>query len=109
MADKKSEDKKVVDQEPTGKMPEPAAPSIDAPVVKDGMAPLGQGAQVVLTGAAKEAARGGTHGDVTANTMARDQAIADGHVVEGTTAQAASDAMEGQPPVAADVVKPKKV
>jgi len=96
MADKKFDDKKVADDkivdDAPGKAPEPAAPSVDEPVVKDGMAPLGQGAQVVLTGAAQEAARGGTHGDVAANTTARDQAIADGHVIEGTTAAAASDA-----------------
>ena len=79
-----------------GKMPEPAAPSGAEHVVEDGMAPIGQGAQVILTGAAQEAARGGTHSDVTSNTMARDQAIADGHVVEGTTAAAAADAMAGQ-------------
>jgi hypothetical protein len=115
MADKKADDKKMaptVDQDAPGKMPEPAAPSGAEPVVEEGMAPLGQGAQVILTGAAQEAARGGTHGDVTANTEARDKAIADGHVADGTTAQAAADAMAGQHPMPADdddpKLKPKK-
>jgi hypothetical protein len=90
MADKKADDKKMaptVDQDAPGKMPEPAAPSGAEPVVEEGMAPLGQGAQVILTGAAQEAARGGTHGDVTANTEA--------------------DAMAGQHPMPADDEDPK--
>jgi hypothetical protein len=84
----------VVADDP-GKVMEPAAPSGAATEVPPGMAPPGQGAQVVLTGDAQAAARGGVHGEIAENTMARDQAILAGHVVEGTTAAAAADATDG--------------
>lgn len=77
-----------------GKEPEPAAPSGAEPEATPGLAPLGQGAQVVLTGDAQAAARGGSHGDIAANTAARDAAIAAGHI-EPATAEAASDATAG--------------
>lgn len=92
--------------------PEPAAaaePAPDAPVpvpaavagavadVAPGVSPPGQGAQVVLTGDAQAAARGGFGGDIHENTIARDAAIAAGHVVVGTTAEAAADATQIAP------------
>ncbi len=43
------------------------------------------GAQVHLTGAARAAARGGLHGDITDNTTARDMAIKAGEAADGTT------------------------
>jgi hypothetical protein len=75
-----------------GKAPEEAAVSGADPTVAEGMAPLGQGAQVVLTGDAAAAARGGTHSEILYNTTARDEAILAGHVAPGTTASAAADA-----------------
>ncbi len=80
-----------------GKGTEPAAPSGAKPHTEDGMAPPGQGDQVVLTGDAQAAARGGLHGDIEANTAARDEAIQAGHVEEGTTAAAAEGAVTGSP------------
>lgn len=74
---------------------EPAAPSGAEAQIPPGLAPPGQGAQVVLTGDAQAAARGGVHGEISANTMARDAAISAGHVAEGTTAAAAADAQDG--------------
>jgi hypothetical protein len=71
---------------------EPAAPAGAEAQLPPGLSPPGQGAQVILTGDAQAAARGGIHGDIGLNTQARDQAIAAGHVVEGTTAVAAADA-----------------
>jgi hypothetical protein len=78
-----------------GKVMEAAAPSGAEAQIPPGMAPPGQGAQVILTGDAQAAARGGVHGEIAENTMARDQAILAGHVVEGTTAAAAADATDG--------------
>ena len=75
-----------------GKVPEAAAPSGAQPDVPEGQAPLGQGVQVILTGDAQQAARGGTHGEIVENTIARDVAIAEGHVEPGTTAEAAGAA-----------------
>lgn len=75
-----------------GKAPEAAAVSGAEATLVEGQAPLGQGAQVVLTGDAVAAARGGTHGEIADNTMARDAAIAAGHVETGTTAEAAAAA-----------------
>lgn len=43
------------------------------------------GAQVVLTGAARAAARGGLHGSIEENTMARDAAVGRGEAADGTT------------------------
>jgi hypothetical protein len=77
-----------------GKDPEPAAPAGAEPSPTPGLAPPGQGAQVVLTGDAQAAARGGTHGDILANTIARDAAIEGGHI-EPATAAAAADATFG--------------
>lgn len=101
MADKKSDpDPKPaagpqpVDEALPGKEPEPAAPAGAEPAPTPGLAPLGLGAQVVLTGDAQTAARGGTHGDILANTVARDAAIAEGHI-EPATAAAAADATSG--------------
>lgn len=71
-----------------------AAPSGAEPTVAEGMPPFGQGAQVVLTGDAQAAARGATHGDIHANTAARDAAIVAGHI-EPTTATAAAAAVSG--------------
>jgi hypothetical protein len=79
----------------TGKAAQPAAPSGAEGADTPGIAPLGQGAQVVLTGDAQAAARGGTHDDIQSNTVARDAAIAGGHVAEGATADAAADATAG--------------
>lgn len=53
----------------------------------------GQGGQVVLTTDAIVAARGGAGGDIAANTTARNVAIAQGHVEDGTTVEAAAGAM----------------
>ena len=86
------------DAEPLpGKDPEPAAPSGAEPDPTPGLAPPGIGAQVVLTGDAQAAARGGTHGDIVSNTVARDEAIAAGHI-EPATADAAADATTGAIP-----------
>lgn len=82
----------AVPEDVPGKVPEAAAPSGAEPHVPDGQAPLGQGVQVILTGDAQQAARGGTHGEIVDNTIARDVAIAEGHVEPGTTADAAADA-----------------
>lgn len=51
------------------------------------------GGQVMLTGAARAAARGATHGEIADNTMARDGAIAAGHV-----AHSAMPDMDTKPP-----------
>jgi hypothetical protein len=80
-----------------GKEPEPAAAAGAEPQATPGLAPPGQGAQVVLTGDAQDAARGGTHGDIVANTIARDAAIVAGHI-EPATAAAAADAISGSAP-----------
>lgn len=80
-----------------GKVPEAAALSGAEPEPTPGIAPLGLGAQVVLTGDAQAAARGGSHGDILANTVARDAAIAAGHI-EPATAEAAADATTGAIP-----------
>ncbi|MGD0108361.1 MAG: hypothetical protein ABSC06_30630 [Rhodopila sp.] len=77
-----------------GKAPELAASSGAEPEPTPGLSPLGMGAQVVLTGDAQAAARGGTHGDIAANTAARDAAIAAGHI-EPATADAAAHATSG--------------
>lgn len=99
MADKKSDPEPkaqapapadVAAPEP-GMTAEPAAPAGAEPTSTPGFAPPGQGAQVVLTGDAQDAARGGTHGDIVANTAARDEAIVAGHI-EPATAAAAADA-----------------
>jgi hypothetical protein len=76
-----------------GKVPEEAAASGAPPEETPGQAPLGQGAQVELTGDAQQAARGGTHDEIVANTIARDQAIVDGHVMKGATADAVRGAV----------------
>jgi hypothetical protein len=78
-----------------GKPPQAAALAGAEPEPTPGLSPSGQGAQVVLTGDAQAAARGGPHGEIVANTKARDAAIVAGHVVPGTTAEAASDATSG--------------
>lgn len=84
--------------ETPGKLLEPAAPAGAESQIPAGLAPPGQGAQVVLTGDAQAAARGGVHDEIAANTAARDAAIAAGHVVAGTTAAAAADATVGTIP-----------
>lgn len=43
------------------------------------------GAQVVLQGEARAAARGGLHGDILSNTIARDAAVGRGEAADGTT------------------------
>lgn len=43
------------------------------------------GAQVVLTGQARAAARGGLHGTIEANTAARDAAVGQGKAADGMT------------------------
>ena len=84
--------------ETPGKTPEAAAASgAESDATPPGQAPLGQGAQVILTGDARDAARGGPHDDITTNTLARDSAIAAGHVADGTTAKAAEEATSGMP------------
>lgn len=75
-----------------GHAAEEAAPSGAAPAATPGLSPGGQGAQVILTGDAQRAARGGVHGTIEENTAARDAAITEGHVVTGTTAAAADEA-----------------
>jgi len=80
----------------TGHAAEPAAASGTEPEATPGLSPPGQGAQVILTGDAQDAARGGPHGDIVSNTVARDAAIAEGHVAPGTTAEAAANATTGQ-------------
>lgn len=80
--------------DPPGKEAEPAALAGAEPEPTPGIAPLGQGAQVVLTGDAQAAARGGTHGDIVSNTVARDEAIVSGHI-EPATADAAAAATSG--------------
>lgn len=94
-----SEDEKhpghVASETEHGKLPEDAALSGAEPNELEGKAPLGQGAQVVLTGDAQAAARGGTHGEIAANTVARDEAIKHGHIEHGATKDAASGAVVG--------------
>lgn len=85
-----------MDDDRPGHAPEAAAPSGAVPAATPGLSPPGQGAQVILTGDAQAAARGGLHGTIERNTAARDEAIADGHVVKGTTAAAADDATGAQ-------------
>jgi hypothetical protein len=43
------------------------------------------GAQVVLEGRARAAARGGLHGDIVSNTIARDAEVAAGRAADGLT------------------------
>lgn len=84
---------------PPGHAAEAAAPSGAVPAATPGLSPAGQGAQVILTGDAQAAARGGLHGTVVENTAARDAAIDAGHVAKGTT-QAAADFATGVDPTA---------
>lgn len=73
---------KPEDQKP----PAPVAP----PVAEDA-GKSAHGAQVVLSGDARHAARGGAHGSIEANTAARDAAIAAGHVTPDTVHAASTD------------------
>ena len=76
---------------------EPVKAAVSDPAAGDpddsGNAPLGQGAQVVLTGDAVAAARGGLHDTIDHNVEARDAAILAGHVVPGTTEEAVKGAI----------------
>jgi hypothetical protein len=64
---------------------------------------LAQGAQVVLTGEARDAARG-AHSTIEHNIAARDAAIADGHVVPETSRAAVTDTLRASigAPLSAD-------
>lgn len=55
--------------------------------------PVVSGAQVILTGDAKAAARGDLHGSIAENTAARDRAIAEGHVDPDTSPEAIADTL----------------
>jgi hypothetical protein len=59
-----------------------------------------RGAQVILTGEAQDAARGGLAGDIEGNTLAKRALEADGTVADGTTPDGST--LTGKPP--ADVV-----
>jgi hypothetical protein len=83
--------------------PEPAPapqPAADEPTVQvEGGSPS-RGAQVILTGEAQTAARGGLAGDLEGNTLAKRALEADGTVADGTTPDGST--LTGKPP--ADVV-----
>jgi colicin import membrane protein len=55
--------------------------------------PFVSGAQVILTGEAKAAARGDMHGSIEHNTAERDAAIASGHVDPDTSPEAVADTL----------------
>lgn len=76
--------------------------SAAAPMARQAEAPVGgehrdppvvAGAQVVLTGDAKAAARGDLHGSIVENQAARDAAIADGHVAPDTAPTAVAETL----------------
>lgn len=58
-----------------------------------------RGAQNHLTGAARAAARGGLHGDITSNTIARDAAVARGEAADGSTPDGSTPDGRMQPDV----------
>lgn len=73
----------------------------DAPkVVVKGPVTPSRGAQVILTGEAQTAARGGMGGDIEENTMVKKALEADGTVADGTTVDGST--LTGKP--APDVV-----
>lgn len=76
-----------------------AAPATDDTVRVEG-GTNARGAQVILTGEAQDAARGGLAGDMTENTLAKRALEADGTVADGTTPDGST--LTGKPP--ADVV-----
>jgi hypothetical protein len=77
-------------------VPQPAA---EPEVHVEGGSPS-RGAQVILTGEAQDAARGGLAGDIEGNTLAKRALEADGTVADGTTPDGST--LSGKPP--ADVV-----
>jgi hypothetical protein len=88
--------------------PEPAKPAADTSTsAKDGEfgevhvagGSPSRGAQVILTGEAQDAARGGLAGDLEGNTLAKRALEADGTVADGTTPDGST--LTGKP--AADV------
>jgi hypothetical protein len=64
------------------------------------------GAQVVLEGRARAAARGGLHGDITSNTIARDAEVAAGRAADGTTPDASTPDGRLPPDVATGADQP---
>jgi hypothetical protein len=69
-----------------------ATPPVDAPNPPR-PPPFVSGAQVILTGEAKAAARGDMHGTIENNAAARDAAIASGHVDPDTSPEAVADTL----------------
>lgn len=57
------------------------------------------GAQVHLTGTARAAARGGLHGDIASNVLARDAAVAAGEAADGLTTDGSTPDGREQPDV----------
>lgn len=76
---------------------------IDAPMSDEMRHEVAQGAQVVLTGEARDAARG-SHSTIEHNIAARDAAIADGHVAPETSRAAITDTLRASigAPLSAD-------
>ena len=58
------------------------------------------GAQNHLTGEARAAARGGLHGDILSNTIARDAAVSRGEAADGLTVDGSTPDGRAQPDVA---------
>jgi hypothetical protein len=79
--------------------PQPPADASGDTVHVEGGAPS-RGAQVILTGEAQTAARGGLAGDLEGNTLAKRALEADGTVADGSTPDGSTST--GKPP--ADVV-----
>lgn len=65
------------------------------------------GAQVVLSGRARAAARGGLHGDITSNTIARDAEVAAGNAADGTTVDGSTPDGRLPPDVATGADQPE--
>ena len=87
---------------PKSKADEPAqqdAPAEDAPSVTVEGGSQSRGAQVILTGEAQTAARGGLAGDIEGNTVAKRAMEADGTVADGSTPDGST--LTGKP--AADI------
>lgn len=84
-------------QTPEPPKPEPGGESADTVHVEGGSP--SRGAQVILTGEAQTAARGGLAGDIEGNTLAKRALEADGTVADGTTPDGST--LTGKP--AADI------
>ena len=98
MADKTDKPAAKPAEKPAAAPAPKAEPAAEPTVTVEGGAPS-RGAQVILTGEAQTAARGGLAGDIEGNTIAKRAMEADGTVADGSTPDGST--LTGKP--AADV------